>query len=193
MKFIVGLGNPERDYKGTRHNAGFEVINRLSSEAHIPLKKVKHRCLTGEGFIVGEKVMFVKPQTYMNASGEAVRDLVAFYKLSAAEIIVVYDDTSLPVGFIRIRKQGGAGGHNGMKNIIYHLETDVFPRVRVGIGEKPPNWVLSDYVLSKFTSDEEIAINEGVSKASDAILSMLKHGVEASMNKFNESKKKHNS
>jgi len=190
MKFIVGLGNPEREYKGTRHNTGFEVINKLSSEAHIPLKKVKHRCLTGEGFIVGEKVMFVKPQTYMNASGEAVRDLLAFYKLSAAEIIVVYDDTSLPVGFIRIRKQGGAGGHNGMKNIICHLETDVFPRVRVGIGEKPPNWVLSDYVLSRFTSNEEITIREGVTKASDAVLLMLKHGVEASMNKYNESIKK---
>jgi len=192
MKFIVGLGNLEREYKGTRHNTGFEVINKLSSEAHIPLKKLKHRCLTGEGFIVGEKVMFVKPQTYMNASGEAVRDLLAFYKLSAAEIIVVYDDTSLPVGFIRIRKQGGAGGHNGMKNIIYHLETDVFPRVRVGIGEKPPNWVLSDYVLSKFTGNEEAAIREGVNKASDAVLSMLKHGVEASMNKYNESIKKDN-
>jgi len=193
MKFIVGLGNPEKEYKGTRHNTGFEVINKLSSEAHIPLKKLKHRCFTGEGFIVGEKVMFVKPQTYMNASGEAVRDLLAFYKLSAAEIIVVYDDTSLPVGLIRIRNQGGAGGHNGMKNIIHHLETDVFPRVRVGIGEKPPNWVLSDYVLSKFASNEETAIREGVTKASDAVLSMLKHGVEASMNKYNISIKKHNS
>jgi len=186
MKLVIGLGNPEKEYKGTRHNTGFEVINKLSFDAHIPMGRLKRRCISGEGFISGEKVLFVKPQTYMNASGEAVRDLLAFYKLSADDIIVVYDDTSLPVGQIRIRKQGGAGGHNGMKNIIFHLETDVFPRVRVGIGAKPPDWILTDYVLSRVAREEEKEYVEGITKAGEAVLTILSRGIDAAMNTFNE-------
>ena len=185
MRLIIGLGNPEKDYRSTRHNTGFEVINKLSFDVQIPVNKSKHRCLTGGGFIYGERVMLIKPQTYMNASGEAVRDLISFYKLSAADIIVIYDDAGLPVGNIRVRKQGGAGGHNGIKNIIYHLETDLFPRVRVGIGIKPPDWILTDYVLSKFTNEEESAIKEGIINACGAVLSILHNGIDKSMNKYN--------
>ncbi|MDR2649526.1 MAG: aminoacyl-tRNA hydrolase [Clostridiales bacterium] len=186
MRLVIGLGNPEREYKGTRHNTGFEVINKLSFDSRIPVNKSRLRCHTGEGFIHGEKVMFVKPQTYMNASGEAVRDLLRFYKLSAADIIIIYDDTSLPVGHIRVRKQGGAGGHNGVKNIIYHLETDIFHRVRVGIGSKPPDRVLTDYVLGRFSREEEAAFIDGVTKASEAVLTILDRGVDAAMNKYNQ-------
>ena len=189
MKLIIGLGNPEREYKGTRHNTGFEVIDKLSFDAQISVNKSKKRCLAGEGYIYGEKVMFVKPQTYMNASGEAVRDLLSFYKLSAEDMLIIYDDTSLPTGRIRIRKQGGAGGHNGVKNIIYHLETDVFPRIRVGIGSKPPGWVLTDYVLGKVTADEEKEYIEGIAKAADAVLAVLNHGIDSAMNRFNESER----
>ena len=186
MRLIIGLGNPEKDYRNTRHNTGFEVINKLSFDVQIPVNKSKHRSLTGGGFIYGERVMLIKPQTYMNASGEAVRDLVSFYKLSSAtDIIIIYDDASLPVGVIRVRKQGGAGGHNGIKNIIYHLETDAFPRVRVGIGLKPPGWVLTDYVLSRFTKEEESAIQEGIAVACDAVLTILSLGIDKSMNKYN--------
>ncbi|MDR1558318.1 MAG: aminoacyl-tRNA hydrolase [Clostridiales bacterium] len=192
MRLIIGLGNPEREYKGTRHNTGFEVINKLSYDARIPVNKSRMRSQTGEGFIGGEKVMFVKPQTYMNASGEAVRDLLRFYKLSADDIIVVYDDSSLPVGHIRVRKQGGAGGHNGVKNIIYHLETDAFRRVRVGIGTKPPGWILTDYVLSRFTREEEAAFIDGVTKAGEAVLEILERGIDAAMNKYNQSLNKNN-
>jgi len=192
MRLIIGLGNPEREYKGTRHNTGFEVINKISFETHIPVTKSRHRSLTGEGYLYGDKVMLVKPQAYMNASGEAVRDLLAFYKLSPDDIIVVYDDTSLPVGHIRVRKQGSAGGHNGIKNIIYHLETDVFPRVRVGIGGKPPDWVLTDYVLSKVTHAEEKDYVEGVVKAGDAVLAILSQGIDAAMNKYNQNLNKNN-
>ena len=186
MTLIVGLGNPEREYKGTRHNTGFEVINRLSLDTHIPVNKSRQRSLTGEGFIYGGKVMLVKPQTYMNASGEAVRDLLAYYKLSTDELIIIYDDTSLTVGHIRIRKQGGAGGHNGLKNIISLLGTEVFPRVRVGIGSKPPDWILTDYVLSRVPREEEKDYTEGITKAGDAVLTILNRGIDAAMNKFNE-------
>jgi len=185
MRLIIGLGNPEKQYKGTRHNTGFEVINKLSLEVQIPVIKSKHRCLTGAGFIYGKKVMFIKPQTYMNVSGEAVRELLAFYKLSAADILVIYDDISLPIGNIRVRNQGSAGGHNGIKNILYHLETDIFPRIRVGIGLKPPDWSLTDYVLGRFTQEEQEGLKEGVTKACEATLTILKHGIDASMNKFN--------
>jgi len=185
MRLIVGLGNPEREYKGTRHNTGFEVINKLSFDTNIPVIKSRQRCLSGEGYIYGDKIMLIKPQTYMNASGEAVRDLLAFYKLTPDNIIIVYDDTSLPVGNIRVRNQGSAGGHNGIKNIIHHLETDIFPRVRVGIGGKPPGWVLTDYVLSKVSREEEKDYIEGITKASEAVLTILNHNINEAMNRYN--------
>jgi len=187
MKLIVGLGNPEREYKGTRHNTGFEVINKLTFDAHISAGKRKHRCLIGEGHLYGDKVVFAKPQTYMNLSGEAVRELLSYYRLAAGDMIVVYDDTSLPVGQIRVRKQGGAGGHNGVKNIIEQLQTDVFPRVRVGIGAKPPGWILTDYVLSGLAPEEEKGYVEGITRAGNAVLMILDRGIDAAMNTFNGS------
>ncbi|MDR1539529.1 MAG: aminoacyl-tRNA hydrolase [Clostridiales bacterium] len=189
MKLIIGLGNPEREYKGTRHNAGFEVANKLSFDHSIPINKAKHRCHLGEGVIAGVRAMIAKPQTYMNLSGEAARDLLSWYRLEPEDIIVVYDDASLPLGSIRIRKQGGAGGHNGMKSIIYHLGTEEFIRVRVGIGEKPPNWVLADYVLSKFKKEEMESFIEGVAKAGDAVCAILRGGPDAAMNIFNKTLK----
>ncbi|MCL2593367.1 MAG: aminoacyl-tRNA hydrolase [Defluviitaleaceae bacterium] len=186
MKLIVGLGNPEKNYKNTRHNIGFEVINKLSFDYNININKAKFRSHIGEGLIAGQKVILLKPQTYMNLSGEAVRDIMKFYKLSPEDLIVVYDEVALPVGDIRIRLKGSAGGQNGMKNIIYHLETDEFVRIRVGIGEKPARMVLSDYVLSKFNKNEHDDMVLGVTKATDAIHIIFTDSVNNAMNKFNK-------
>jgi PTH1 family peptidyl-tRNA hydrolase len=186
MWLIVGLGNPEKDYKGTRHNVGFEVINKLAYDHNIEINKAKHRAHIGEGFISGKKVILAKPQTFMNLSGESVRDLVNFYKPAAAEIIVVYDDISLLPGEVRIREKGSAGGHNGMKNILYQLETDEFPRVRIGIGEKPRGWDLADYVLSRFKKEEQEDILFGITDAADAVGLIIKEGTINAMNHFNK-------
>ena len=185
MYLIFGLGNPGRDYAGTRHNVGFEAIDKLACDHKIDVKKAKRRALVGEGSVCAQKCALIKPQTYMNASGESVRDNIEFHKASISEVIVVYDDTSLDVGEVRIRKQGSAGGHNGMKSIIYQLESDEFIRVRIGIGEKPLRWDLADYVLSKFKKDEMDKVIQGITKATDAIEVILKEGVEAAMNKYN--------
>ena len=186
MTIIAGLGNPEKEYKGTRHNTGFEVVNKLAYDHNIPVAKAKHRAHLGEGVICGQRVLLIKPQTYMNLSGECIRDVLAWYKLTPGELIVIYDDCALPVGDVRVRKQGSAGGHNGMKNILYHLETDVFARVRVGIGEKPERYVLADYVLSSFKKDEVENWIAGVTKAGEAVEDILSKGVDFAMNKFNK-------
>lgn len=185
MRIIVGLGNPSNQYTGTRHNIGFEVINYLAKDNGIEINRAKHRAHIGEGFIAEHKVLLVKPQTYMNLSGESVREILQFYKLTPEDIIVVYDDTSLDVGQIRIRKSGSAGGHNGIKNIIERLDTDVFLRVKVGIGEKPDGWDLSDYVLSKFKKDEEEIISQSIENAAAAIVTMITQDVTTAMNKYN--------
>lgn len=185
MKMIVGLGNPEKDYKGTRHNAGFEVINKLAYDFNIEINKAKFRAHYGKGQILNQQVLLVKPQTYMNLSGECVRDMLNFYKLSIEDLLVIYDDTSLPVGDIRIRQEGSAGGHNGIKNIIYQLETTKFDRVKIGIGEKPKGWDLADYVLSRFKPNEMESIIEGYTKAGDAVALIVKEGIVTAMNKFN--------
>ena len=186
MTIIVGLGNPEKEYKGTRHNTGFEVVNKLAYDHNISVGKAKHRAHVGEGVIRGERVALVKPQTYMNLSGECVRDVLAWYKLTTESLIVIYDDCALPVGDVRVRKQGSAGGHNGMKNILYHLETDVFTRVRVGIGEKPERYVLADYVLSAFKKDEIEGWIAGVTRAGEAVEDILARGADFAMNKYNK-------
>lgn len=186
MHLIIGLGNPEDAYKGTRHNAGFETINKLSYDYNIPVKKYRQRAFTGEGVIARKQVLLVKPQTYMNLSGESVRALLAFYKLPPSEMIVIYDDVSLPVGDIRVRENGSAGGHNGMKNIIAELKTQAFPRVRIGVGEKPPGWDLADYVLSRFKKDEWDAMIDGVTQAGDAVSLILSQGCAAAMNRYNK-------
>ena len=186
MTIIAGLGNPEKEYKNTRHNTGFEVVNKLAFDHGIPINKAKHRAHVGEGTIAGEKVLFVKPQTYMNLSGECVRDVLAWHKLTPESLIVVYDDCALPVGDVRVRRQGSAGGHNGMKNILWHLETDVFTRVRVGIGEKPERYVLADYVLSTFKKDELEGWISGVTRAAEAVEDILAKGADFAMNKYNK-------
>ena len=193
MHVIIGLGNPEESYRHTRHNIGFETINKLSFDFDIPVKKHrrtlrthnKPNVLAGEGIIAGTRVLLAKPQTYMNASGEAVRAVMQFYKLPPSEIIVIYDDTNLPAGDVRVRAQGSAGGHNGMKSIIEQLGTDQFARVRIGIGEKPEGWDLADYVLSRFKKEEWDAMIEGVTKAGDAVEMILREGFDAAMNKYN--------
>ena len=185
MFLIVGLGNPGKDYSGTRHNAGFEAIKKLANDNGIKINKVKHRAFIGEGFISGQKALLAMPQTFMNLSGESVRDLMAYYKLDISSLIVVYDDTDLDVGSVRVRERGSAGGHNGMKNILYHLETDEFLRVKIGIGEKPPGWDLADYVLSRFKPHEMDDIIRGICDAADAVALILKEGAIAAMNKYN--------
>lgn len=190
MQIIIGLGNPSGKYSGTRHNTGFEVIDCLAKDSGIEINRVKHRAHIGEGFIAGNKVLLLKPQTYMNLSGESVCDVLRFYKLTPEDIIVIYDDASLDAGQIRIRKSGSAGGHNGIKNIIERLDTDVFLRVKVGIGEKPDGWDLSDYVLSKFKKDEEEAISDSIQRAAAAVELIISQDVTAAMNKYNPRERK---
>ena len=156
MFIIAGLGNPTLQYEGTRHNVGFDVIDMLADRYNISVDGRKGRALIGKGMIGGQKVLLVKPQTYMNLSGESVRSLLDYYKVDEEqELLVIYDDISLGVGQIRIRAKGSAGGHNGIKNIIAHLGGQVFPRIKVGVGEKPPKWDLADYVLGHFSKEEQ--------------------------------------
>lgn len=189
MKIIVGLGNPGIKYAPTKHNTGFEVIDKLSYDYNINVTKLKHKAMVGDGFIKGEKVMLVKPMTYMNLSGEAVKEILSFYKYDISDLIVIYDDTSLPVGGVRIRKSGSPGGHNGIKNISAHLGTDKYLRVKVGIGEKPNGWDLADYVLSKFSEDDLPLFKKGVELASEAVELIIEEGIDKAMNKINPSAK----
>jgi PTH1 family peptidyl-tRNA hydrolase len=167
---------------------GFETINKLAYDHNINISKAKFRGHFGEGALRGQRVLLLKPQTYMNLSGECVRDVLSYYKLTPEALIVVYDDTSIDPGEIRVRKRGSAGGHNGMKNIIYQLETDEFVRIRIGIGEKPPGWDLAAYVLSRISKAEQEAIITGITKASEAVETILKEGVAAAMNTYNTKK-----
>jgi PTH1 family peptidyl-tRNA hydrolase len=188
MYIIIGLGNPTAQYQATRHNVGWDAITRLSDDFRISLDSKKHKAICGKGFIEGEKVVLAQPITYMNLSGESVRELVDFYKVTADEIIVIYDDISLEVGQLRIRKKGSAGGHNGIKSIIQHLGTDEFMRIKVGVGDKPKDWDLADYVLSRFTSEEQPAIREALKDASDACKMIITSGIDAAMNQYNRKK-----
>ncbi|MFU0828941.1 MAG: Peptidyl-tRNA hydrolase [Lachnoclostridium sp.] len=185
MYIIVGLGNPTREYQATRHNIGFDVITRISDDYGIPLDFKKHKAICGKGFIEGEKVIIAQPQTYMNLSGESVRELVDFYKIEPDHLIIVYDDISLNVGQLRIRGKGSAGGHNGIKSIISHLGTQEFLRIRVGIGDKPEGWDLADYVLSRFMDEEQPIIREAIKRSSEAVGTIIKDGLEAAMNIYN--------
>lgn len=185
MKIIIGLGNPTREYEGTRHNVGFSAIYNISDTYGIKVDTKKHKALIGKGIIEGEKVILAMPMTFMNLSGESVREIVDFYKVSAEDIIVIYDDISLDVGKLRIRTKGSAGGHNGIKNIISHLGTDVFTRIKIGVGEKPQGMDLADYVLGRFKKDELDAIREGVEKATRATAVIIREGEQAAMNTFN--------
>ncbi len=190
MYIIIGLGNPTREYAGTRHNIGFDVITRLSDEYNIPLDLKKHKAICGKGYIGGQKVLLAQPQTYMNLSGESVRELIDYYKVTPEEIIVVYDEINLDIGQLRVRPKGSAGGHNGIKNIIHHLGTMEFPRVRVGVGEKPKGWDLADYVTGHFSREEEPIVRDALGEAAKACQVIIEDGIETAMNRFNASKKK---
>ena len=186
MYLVVGLGNPGKQYEATRHNMGFDTIDVLVERHKIPQGGVKFNAMYGSGFIGGEKVIFMKPLSFMNLSGGPVQEMAAYFKIDPeSELIVVYDDISLALGQIRIRKKGSAGGHNGIKNIIANLGTDRFMRVKVGVGEKPKNWDLADYVLSPFTKDERPLVNLAIEHAAKAIEQMLNGDVDAAMNEYN--------
>ena len=186
MYIIVGLGNPDRQYQNTRHNIGFDVIDVIAAKNNITVGERKHKALIGKGFVGGQKVVLVKPQTYMNLSGESVRDVIDFYKIDEKnELIVISDDVSLDVGQIRIRKKGSAGGHNGLKNIILHLGHDEFQRVKMGVGEKPRGYDLADYVLGHFSKEEREIMDESAGRAAAAVEMMIAEGADAAMNQYN--------
>lgn len=183
---IVGLGNPGKKYEGTRHNAGFAALDHVAEKWGVRVTKAKFDALTGTGTAAGVKVLLMKPQTFMNLSGEAVRDAAAFYKIPPARIIVLSDDVSLDVGTLRVRPKGSAGGQNGLKNIIYHLGSEEFPRVKIGVGKKPhPEYDLAAWVLSKFTADEQKAIDKACTDAVDAAACIIAEGCPAAAQKFN--------
>lgn len=186
MFIIVGLGNPGKEYQNTRHNVGFSVIDMLSDKYNIPVIEKKHKALIGKGIIDGVKVILVKPQTYMNLSGESVREIVDYYKIDPeSELVICYDDISLPVGQLRIRPKGSAGGHNGIKNIILHLGSEVFLRIKVGVGEKPPRIDLKDYVLGSFNASDGEKEKEAFMRCTDAIVELSKGNIEGAMNIYN--------
>ena len=185
MYIIVGLGNPTRQYEGTKHNVGFDTIDYLIDEYQIPSSGTGHKALFGKGMIAGQKVIVAKPMTYMNLSGESVRAIMDFYKLTVDDLIVVYDDIDLDVGKIRIREKGSAGGHNGMKNIILHSGSQDFVRVRVGVGKKPEHMDLADHVLSRFSREDLPFMRESCDKACDALEVILSDGAVAAMNRYN--------
>lgn len=190
MFIIVGLGNPTLRYEGTRHNVGFDVIDLLADKYNISVDVRKSRAYIGKGIIEGQKVILAKPQTYMNLSGESVRSLADYYKIDEeSELIVLYDDVSLDVGQLRIRKKGSAGGHNGIKSIILHLGTDVFMRVKIGVGEKPKNYDLADYVLGHFSKAERELMEEGYEKCVRAVGMMINGEADAAMNEYNRKAK----
>ena len=186
MYIIVGLGNPTRQYEGTKHNVGFDTIDYLIDEYQIPSSGTGHKALFGKGMIAGQKVIVAKPMTYMNLSGESLRELVNYYKIDEGhELLVIYDDISLDVGQLRIRKKGSAGGHNGIKNIIANLGTDVFPRIKIGVGEKPKKYDLADYVLGHFSKEDRELMEEGYDRADHAVGMILNGEIEAAMNQYN--------
>lgn len=189
MFIIAGLGNPSKEYKNTRHNIGFDVIDVLADKHNIDVSTIKHKALVGKGIIAGEKCILVKPQTYMNLSGESLIDVCQYYKVDVtSELIVVYDDIALDVGAIRVRKSGSAGGHNGMKSIIQHLSTENFMRIRMGVGEKPKGYDLADYVLGHFTKEERELMDKGAIDAVNAIEGIINGDIDKMMNEYNRKK-----
>lgn len=190
MYIIAGLGNPTKEYEGTRHNVGFDVIDRLADKYNISVDGRKHRAFIGKGMIEGQKVILAKPQTYMNLSGESIRSLLDYYKIDEEqELIVIYDDISLGTGQLRIRAKGSAGGHNGIKNIIAHLGHQVFPRIKVGVGEKPSKYDLADYVLGHFSASEKKMMDEGYDCAVKAVEMIVSGNIDMAMNEYNRKKK----
>ena len=188
MYIIAGLGNPSKEYEKTRHNAGFDTIELLAEKLGIDLTEKKHRAYCGKGMIGTEKVLLLKPQTFMNNSGESLRDAADFYKVEPEQILVIYDDISLEPGQLRIRMKGSAGGHNGIKSIIAHLKTQDFPRIKIGVGAKPERMDLADYVLSRFSPAEREKMEESFREGAEAVITFLKDGKDAAMNQYNRKK-----
>ncbi len=183
---VVGLGNPGRDYEFTRHNAGFLTLDHIAVEENVEIKKLKYKALIGDTVISGHRCFLVKPQTFMNNSGESVREISQFYKIPPERIIVIFDDISLPCGKLRIRRKGTDGGHNGIKSIIYHLNSDNFPRIKVGVGAKPhPDYNLADWVLSTFKKDEMEELKKAIAKATEVLPYILDGEIDKAMNKAN--------
>lgn len=185
MYIIAGLGNPGLRYANTRHNIGFITLDMMAEKLGIEIKKVKHKALIGEGTFAGEKILLAKPQTYMNLSGESILDLRNWYKVDDSRIIVIYDDIDLDIGVLRIRPFGSAGTHNGMRSIIYQLNSQDFPRVRLGIGRAPEGWDLKDYVLSTFKDDEIPKVKEACQRAVEGIELIISKGVNYAMSRCN--------
>lgn len=188
MFIIAGLGNPTREYEKTRHNVGFEVIDILADKLGIRVTDKKHRAFCGMGMLGTEKVILSKPQTYMNLSGESIGSMADFYKVEPEHIIVICDDINLEEGQLRIRTKGSAGGHNGLKNIISHLGTQEFLRIRVGVGEKPKEMDLADYVLGRFPKEQEAVMEDAYKAAAEAAIMIVSDGADMAMNHFNRKK-----
>lgn len=184
MYIIVGLGNPGKQYENTRHNIGFITVGQLAEKHAISVTKIKHKALVGEGKISDQKVLLVKPQTFMNLSGNSVREILEYYKEDVANLVVIYDDVDIPAGTVRIRKKGSAGTHNGMRSIIYDIQSDQFPRIRIGIGGDR-KMALDRYVLGGFTKEEKPLMEEAVNVAVRAVECMLQKGIEKAMNEYN--------
>ena len=183
---VGGLGNSGEKFENTRHNVGFLVVDELAGRLDVPVQKLKHKALTNIVRLGGQKVLLMKPVTFMNLSGEAVRPAADFYKVPPDHVLVLSDDTALPLGKLRIRKGGSAGGHNGLKSIIQHLGTDQFPRLRVGVGDKPhPDYDMADWVLGKLQGEDKKTMDAAVKRAADAVECLLSHGADTAMNRFN--------
>ncbi len=185
MFVIAGLGNPGAKYDNTRHNIGFIALNYLAAKHNIDVNKIKFKGILGEGKIGGEKVIILKPQTFMNLSGESIVEVLNFYKLSGENLIVLHDDVSLDCGRVRIREKGSDGGHNGLKSIIYQTKSDVFTRIKIGVGAKPANWDLADWVLGKFNEEDIKILSKTIENVADAVEEIIKNGAQSAMNKFN--------
>ncbi len=184
---IVGLGNPETKYEGTRHNIGFAALDSFCEKHNVSLNKTKYNALVGEATVCGKRLLLAKPQTYMNSSGEAVGKIASFYKIEPENILVIFDDVSLDVGKIRLRRKGSAGGHNGIKSIIAHLNSENFPRIKIGVGQKPhPDYDLVDWVLGKFPKSDEANLKEAIDASVNATEEVLARGIDSAMNKYSK-------
>lgn len=182
---IVGLGNPGPKYKYTRHNVGFLTIDAISQDLGIPVKTIKFKGLYGEGNINGKKVRLLKPETYMNESGQSVREAMQYFKIPPEEVLVIVDDIDIDFASIRIRKKGSAGTHNGLKSVIYQIQSDQFPRIKIGVGKKIPQQDLASFVLSGFSQDEGKLIEEAIERAKEASISIIEKGLDRTMNLYN--------
>ncbi len=185
MYLIVGLGNPEEEYSNTRHNMGFDTINKIAKQYNIEVNKNKFKGLCGSGIIENKKVILLKPQTYMNLSGESIKETMDFYKIQQENLIIIYDDIDLEAGIIKIRKKGGPGTHNGMKSVISNIKTQEFARVRVGIGKPERKEQLIEYVIGKIPDKDQKILDEATTKSKEALIEIIKNGVDIAMNKFN--------